>query len=121
MGLIDKISAIFGGKKEEIKHESALSKVKILEEKSSEIEKTMHINVEVPKQQYIVKIDGEYSIFDSKEDMPEGLLHDVEEIEHANGTSSSYTVIVDGKRQTFSSLDEIPEEIRGQIRDNPQA
>jgi hypothetical protein len=124
MGFLKKVFSCFSSDEEEKgdsqkKYVPVSGKTTIVENNvDSEVEKTMHIDFTPPKQQYIVKIDGEYSVYESKADMPEEMRQEIEEVENAEGVASSYTVIVQGERKTYSSLDEVPEEVRQAIDKN---
>jgi hypothetical protein len=82
------------------------------EKPSKNIEHTMEIKVEAPKQEYIIKKDGEYLVFKTKEEMPEDIRAGVEELEEAERVNSSYTVIIDGKRQTYPCIEDMPDDVR---------
>ncbi|OGV59120.1 MAG: hypothetical protein A2X49_02160 [Lentisphaerae bacterium GWF2_52_8] len=115
MGLIGKIfSSVFGKNEPKKKKKYNPEEVRFVEQ-SSDVEKTMHIDLVPPKQQYIIKIQGQYMVFSSKEDMPPELRHHVEEIEQTSRSSSSYVVIVDGKQQHYQNIDDIPFEVRTAI------
>jgi hypothetical protein len=80
------------------------------------LERTMQIDIRtLSKQRYIVKTNGEYSVFDSKDDMPDEFREGVELMEHSDSAETSYIVLVHGERQTYSSYDEMPEDIRTAI------
>lgn len=120
MGILNKIfSSMFEDKDEKQTEEPDLSQVKFIEEDDDGvIQKTMHIDVETPDQQYIVKMDGQYYVYDNKEDMPPELLEQVSQVEHADKTTKSYTVIVDGEQKHFDSVDEMPEDVREAIKNS---
>ncbi len=109
MGLL---SWIFG--KKEKKYEPVGSDVTFLEEngKAEEIDHTLRIDISPPSQQYIIKKNGEYLVFESKDEMDEETRDEVEELENINKVTSSYTVIINGERKTYSDFSEIPEEAR---------
>jgi len=96
-------------------YEPVSSRVKFIDEYGGESEHTMPIVVTPPKQQYIIKSDGEYYVYNSKDEMNEELRAEIERIERIDKISSSYTIIMDGKRHVFSSFDEIPADIRDAI------
>jgi hypothetical protein len=85
------------------------------EDENFELDQTMHIDVSSFKPRYIVKINGEYSVFNSKEEMPEEFRQGVEIVEHSDAANSSYTVLVQGERKTYSSYEDVPEDIRAAI------
>lgn len=106
------ISGIFGKKESETNYKEASLRYSKMASSSYDVDKTIQISIEPPRQQYIVKMDGKYQVFNSKKDMPVELRENVEEVEKSESSKSSYTVIVDGKRKTFSSLKEMPSDIR---------
>lgn len=103
------IGRLFGLGKEEKKESQ---QVRFLGETEDKITHTMPISKEMPKEHYIIKHNGEYLIFDSKEEMPEELREGIDEIESLESISSVYNVIVDGQRRRYGSYSEIPEDIR---------
>jgi len=103
------ISRLFGLDKGEKKD---IQQVRFLGETEDKVTHTVPISKEIPKEHYIIKHNGEYLIFDSKEEMPEELRKGIDEIESLNSISSVYNVIVDGQRRRYSSYAEIPEDIR---------
>jgi hypothetical protein len=103
------ISRLFGLDKEEKKESQ---QVRFLEEIDDKITHTMPISKEIPKEHYIIKHNGEYLIFDSKEEMPAELREGIDEIESLDSISSVYNVIVDGQRRRYGSYAEIPDDIR---------
>jgi len=80
-----------------------------------EISHTMPIRKELPKEHYIIKHNGEYKIFDSKDDMPPEIRDSIEKLEGIESMSSTYNVIVDGQRMSFKSYSEVPEHIKKAI------
>ncbi len=97
-------------------YEPVSSRVKFLDEYGGETEHTMPIVVTPPKQQYIIKTDGQYYVYNSKDEMSEELRTEIARIENIDKISSSYTIIMDGKRHVFGSFDEIPADIQAAIR-----
>lgn len=96
-------------------YEPASPRVKFIEEFDNSHESTMPIVVVPPRQQYIIKSDGEYSVYLSKSEMTPELREQIERIENLDKLSSSYTVIVNGKRQVYGRFEDIPTEIRTAI------
>jgi len=91
--------------------------VRVLEEYDGKLEHTMPIVVTPPRQQYIIKSEGQYFVYNSKQEMDEELRQEIERLEHIDKISSSYTVIINGKRQVYETFEEIPEEIRSLIEE----
>ena len=113
MGLGDFFGSLFGGKK---KKKFELPDVTFIDDDSYDVTHTMPISpMHQKKQQIIVKYEGEYMVFDSKDDIPEDVQ---EELKHLDdlGTVDSYSVIVNGARKVYSSYEEIPQEIREAIK-----
>ena len=110
MGLGDIIKSVFGGKSKKFESPD----VTFMEDDTTGVTHTMPISVKTPTQQIIIKQDGEYLVFDSKDEIPEDLREEIEHLDEL-GTVDSYSVIVDGNRETYNSFDEIPEEIRQAI------
>jgi hypothetical protein len=105
------IRKFFGLDKKQI-DKSASAQAKFLDSKENNVSHTMPISKKAPQQHYIIKHNGEYMIFDSKDEMPDELKEHISEIEKMDRMSSVYNVIVDGKRKQYKNYNEIPEEIR---------
>jgi hypothetical protein len=99
-------------------YEPVSSQVKFIDQYNGETEHTMPIVVTPPKQQYIIKNDGQYFVYNSKEEMEPELRDEISRIENIDKFSSSYTIVMDGKRQVYSSFEEIPEDIQAAIRES---
>jgi cation transport regulator ChaB len=72
----------------------------------------MPIKKELPKEHYIIKHNGEYMVFNSREEMPEDIREGIDEIENIENISSVYNVIVDGQKKQYKNYSEIPKEIQ---------
>jgi hypothetical protein len=104
------------GKEEEPKKYKA-PEVDFIEEPGfAGVTHTIPIEVELPKQQYIIKHNGEYIVFNSLQEMPEHLRDEIEHIDEFEEFSHSYNVIVNGERKTYRNLEDMPEEIRKAIQ-----
>ncbi|HRR28497.1 MAG TPA: hypothetical protein P5270_03980 [Victivallales bacterium] len=90
---------------------------KFLDEINDKVSHTIPITRTSPKEHYIIKHNGEYMIFDSKEEMPEEVRKGFNEIEAVENVSSIYNVIIDGKRYRFTNFHDIPENIRKVIEE----
>jgi hypothetical protein len=77
---------------------------------------TLQIKTRAPRVRYVVKIDGEYSCFASKGEMPDFLRAEVEEIERAGDAASTYSVFIAGQRSTYNRLEDMPEDIQQVVR-----
>lgn len=99
----------------------AEKKTRIISDDTRDTDNTLRIQFKPPKQQYIVKIDGEYFCFDSKREMPDHLRIEVEQIENAADTSGSYTVITAGERKSYQHFEEMPEEVQRVVRTSAMA
>jgi len=95
------------------KYQSVASQIKVVEaDAGKDVEKTMHFQFSPPKSQYIVKVDGVYSVFSNKSEMPPDVRQDVESLEQSSDAHSDYVIIVDGRKQTYHNVDDMPEEMR---------
>ena len=114
MGLGNVIKNLMGSKEE--KKEFKAPDVTFLEEDNpSAVTHTMPIKVEPPEQQYIIKHDNEYLVYNSLDDMPPEIREEIERLDQVDDITHTYSVIVDGERKTYSSIDEIPEDIRASL------
>ncbi len=102
-----------GGSGSSDKYKSVASQIKVVEQDSGKgVEKTMHFTFSPPKSQYIVKVDGVYSVFGCKDEMPPEVRQDVESLEHSSDAKSNYVIIMEGRKRTYHSVEEMPEEMR---------
>lgn len=85
---------------------------KFLGELNDKISHTMPITKANPKEHYIIKHNGEYMVFNSKDEMPEEIREGIQEIETVETISSVYNVIIDGERYIYSNYHDIPEDIK---------
>lgn len=117
MGLLDGILKALGLSDDKPKYKSMASQVKVVEEgKGAGVERTMHFDFVPPKRQYIIKVDGAYSVFSSKDEMPVEVRRSVESVESSDGADKTFVIIVDGEKRTFHSVDEMPEEMRSAVK-----
>ena len=115
MGLGNMLKNLVGKEEEPKKYEAP--KVDFIDDTGfAGVTHTIPIEVEVPSQQYIVKHNGEYILFNSLDDMPEHLRDEVEHIDEFEEFSHSYHVIINGKRETYKSLEDMPPDIRKAIQ-----
>jgi predicted ribosome-associated RNA-binding protein Tma20 len=113
MGFFKKIVEFFT-EEDNSKYKSRSGEVSNLEEQDTDIEHTMQIKVETPDHEYIIKKDGEYLVFKSKEDMPADVLALLEDMEHKEegDVSEQCTVIADGKCKRYSDKSKLPKDIQ---------
>ncbi len=118
MGLWGKLTGLFGGRKDNAGSRGAAVRVfrDVTDDVNTHPQKTMIIRVKPPKQQYIIKVEGKYLLYNSKSDMPPELRKNLDKFESDSGAKSTYTVVIDGKSHTYHSLDEMPEEIRETVQ-----
>jgi len=118
MNIIDKLISLFTFHR----HESAGRALKfdrsLFPDENIDVEKTLEIKFNPPPQQYIVKINGEYSVFKSIDDMPSKIRNSITQLDTMSNVSSSYAIFVDGKRKDFSSFDDMPDDIKRAVRTN---
>ncbi len=90
--------------------------ISVADDDEAHTQDTIKVPIMKPKQRYVLKIDGQYRIYSRKEDMPEEIRKEVDEMEYiADNASTYYTVYVEGKRVNYRSLEEVPPEIRNAI------
>lgn len=89
--------------------------------KSDRVDETSRVKFLPPEEQYIIKLDGKYYVFGSKDEMPDDLRKGVELIENSDSGLSTYTVIRKGVRETFSDLNELPPKLRKILENNNEA
>ena len=115
MGFLKKIVEYFT-EEDNSKYKSRSGEVSNIEEQDTDIEHTMQINVEVPDHEYIIKKDGQYLVFKSKDDMPADVLALLEEVDHkveeGDNASEQCTVIADGKCKKYAKKDDLPKDIQ---------
>ena len=113
MGIGDVLKSIMGKEKKEFKAPA----VKFLDSDDlTSVTHTMPISIKAPSQQYVIKHNDEYLVFNSLDEMPAELRDEIEHLDDVPDFTHTYSVIIDGQRQTFSSIEEIPEEIREAIK-----
>lgn len=99
-------------------YEPVSSRVKFIDQYDGSTEHTMPIVVTPPKQQYIIKTDGQYFVYHSKDEMSPELREEISRIETIDKISSSYTIVMNGKRQVYSRFEDIPADIQTAIRES---
>lgn len=115
MGFFSKLFGISSGSKSPTCASDTLApKATVaIEQEETPAQETIKVPIMKPKQRYVLKIDGEYRVYSRKEDMPEQIRKEVDEMEFiADNASTNYTVYVDGKRINYKNLDDVPPEIK---------
>ena len=111
MSFGDTLKKLFKGRKKEFHAPD----VTFLEDKMSSVTHTLPITVNPPTERIIIKHDGDYLVFTSKEQIPSEIKSELEQLDDTEAIESSVTIFVDGKRETYASLEEVPEQIRRAI------
>ena len=118
MGLGKILKSIFGADEEKPKEYSSPD-VTFLEDDATGVTHTIPIKIQTPPQQIIIKNGDEYLVFNSKDEIPEEMLAELQHLDDL-GTVDTYSVIIDGKRELYSSFEDIPEEVRSSMKDMMQ-
>ena len=114
MGLSDVLKKLIK-KEEKKKFESP--NVRFMDDDPTGVTHTMPISVEVPTQQFIIKHEDEYLVYNSLDEMPEELRQELQHLEETKDFTNSYSVIIDGVKKNYNSLDDMPEELRNALKD----
>lgn len=114
MGLSDVLKKLI--KKEE-KKKFQPPAVKFIDDDPTGVTHTMPISVEAPTQQFIIKHEDEYLVYNSLDEMPEELRVELQHLEETQDFTNTYSVIIDGVKKNYSSLNEMPEDLRNALQD----
>ena len=117
MGFFSKLFGLSSDKKSSNgKEEQMPVPTVVVEDDEHHTQDTIRVPIMKQKQRYVVKTEGQYRVYSRKEDMPEEIRKEVDEMEYiADNASTCYTVYVDGKRMNYKSLDDVPSEIRNAV------